>query len=165
LLLKQKEIMPITKYTPANLKKLKKDELRWHVMDLYEFIDLFDFHKLTEENEKLQEEIKKLQKDNGYLLDIKEQNEEIIDFQKEENENRSILSKDEVRELLRISEHRLKQIPDKKGKKLSQRDKACLYCVRDILGSFSDDDKMSDDPVEDDWYDDETLKLLDRLLK
>lgn len=57
------------------------------------------------------------------------------------------------------------QIPDKKGKKLSQRDKASLRRVRNILGSFSDDDKASDDPIDDDWYDDETLKLLDRLLK
>jgi len=48
--------MPITKYTGANLKKLKKDRLIGHIIDLYEFIDLFDFHKLTEENEKLKEE-------------------------------------------------------------------------------------------------------------
>jgi chromosome segregation ATPase len=126
---------------------------------------------------------------------------------KEENENRSTLSKDEVRELLRISEHRLKQIdelfdatdypvdiigdgyskvdaiyewvhnrdeeidelkkqiPKKPRKCFSYNDKARLSRVRDILGSFSDDDKASDDPTEDDWYDDETLKLLDRLIK
>ena len=59
------------------------------------------------------------------------------------------------------------QIPKKPGKKLSQRDKVCLSCVRDILGQFASDDKLLDegDRQEEDWYDDETLKLLDRLLK
>lgn len=58
-----------------------------------------------------------------------------------------------------------KQIPKKPRKCLSQNDKACLRCVRDILGQFNSDDKASDDPTGDDWFDDETLKLLDRLLK
>jgi len=68
-------------------------------------------------------------------------------------------------ELKEENEELKKQIPKKPRKCLSQKDKACLRRVRDVLGSFSDDDKASDDPTEDDWYDDETLKLLDRLLK
>ena len=57
------------------------------------------------------------------------------------------------------------QIPKKPRKCFSQNDKERLSRVREILGSFASDDKMSDDPVGDSWYDDETLKLLDRLLK
>ena len=72
---------------------------------------------------------------------------------------------EQVEKLEKKNEELRKQIPKKPRKCLSQKDKACLRRVRDVLGSFSDDDKASDDPTEDDWYDDETLKLLDRLIK
>jgi DNA repair exonuclease SbcCD ATPase subunit len=50
--------MPLTKYTGSNLKKLKKDGLICHILELYSFIDLFDHNaKTIEENEKLKEDI------------------------------------------------------------------------------------------------------------
>ena len=48
--------MPITLYSGANLKKLKKNELISHIVELYGFIELFDGEsivKLKEENEEL----------------------------------------------------------------------------------------------------------------
>jgi Fe2+ transport system protein B len=50
--------MPLTIYTGSNLKKLKKDALISHVVELYGFIDLFNGNtKTIEENEKLKEEV------------------------------------------------------------------------------------------------------------
>jgi hypothetical protein len=49
--------MPITKYTGANIKKMKKDDLIHHIIDLYQFIDLFDNSDLIK---KLQAEIETL---------------------------------------------------------------------------------------------------------
>ena len=34
--------MPLTKYSGANIKKMVKKDLISHIMDLYQFIDLFD---------------------------------------------------------------------------------------------------------------------------
>ena len=41
--------MPITKYTGANLKKLKKNELISHVIELYQFIELYDADEIYAE--------------------------------------------------------------------------------------------------------------------
>ena len=52
--------MSLTKFTGANLKKMKKDDLITHIIDCYAFIDVFDnsdlIKKLKEENEKLKEQ-------------------------------------------------------------------------------------------------------------
>jgi len=57
--------MPLTKYTGANLKKMKKFDLISHILDLYQFTDLFNnealykkqIAKLEEENEKLKRQL------------------------------------------------------------------------------------------------------------
>ena len=79
--------MPITKYTGANLKKLKKDELISHIIDLYGFIDLFSntsyddtyaegYEEGAEEKAK---EIKQLKEENKA---IRKENENIVANQK-----------------------------------------------------------------------------------
>lgn len=62
--------MPITMYNLPNLKKLLKKDLYFHVLDLYDFINLFDNIKTQKENEKLNnknlifiKEIQKLKKE------------------------------------------------------------------------------------------------------
>ena len=181
--------MPITKYTPANLKKLKKDELRWHVMDLYEFIDLFDFHKLTEENEDLKKEIvnistiknKQIKKEKDkyesmcseqaesdcakYINELQEENEKfkkinkkLAEQMKVKDDNWDLAMKNEE-ELKEENENLKKQIPDKKGKKLSQADK-------EVLGLLMDD-AISLSPLTNDEEAEKAPKynLLKRLLK
>ena len=44
-------------YKLTNLKKLLKKDLFLHVLDLYDFINLFDDKKIQKENEKLKEQI------------------------------------------------------------------------------------------------------------
>ena len=81
--------MPITKYTGANIKKLKKDELISHIIDLYGFIDLFSntsyddtYAEGYEEGaEEKAEEIKQLKKQ------IDELTEENKKFKDEEEKN------------------------------------------------------------------------------
>jgi len=64
--------MPITLYTGENLKKLKKDELVGHIVDLYKFIDLFDGNtKTIKENEELKEENEELKKEVVNIVKIK----------------------------------------------------------------------------------------------
>ena len=101
--------------------------------------------------------------------DIKE------DYEKLQKENEKLNSngqeqhdhyENEISNLKEENEELKKQIPKKPRKCFSQKDKACLRRVRDILGEFNADDKASDDPMANTWFaDDETLKLLDRLLK
>jgi len=57
------------------------------------------------------------------------------------------------------------QIPKKPRKCLSQRDKEVMGYLHGYLAHLHDDDKNSDDPCEEAHYSEETLKLLDRLLK
>ena len=59
--------MPLTKFTGANLKKMKKDDLIRHIIDCYSFIDVFDDSDL----------IKKLKKENEELKKFKENTEEM----------------------------------------------------------------------------------------
>jgi len=81
--------MPITKYTGANIKKLKKDELISHVIELYGFIDLFnneepkdreiaklkeDYAQMKDWTDRHQEEIHRLKDEKNTL---KEENEEL----------------------------------------------------------------------------------------
>tara|TARA_R100001015_G_C4587436_1_gene143243 strand:+ start:141 stop:923 length:783 start_codon:yes stop_codon:yes gene_type:complete len=98
------------------------------------------------------EELKKYGK--GYLL---------AEVKKLKEENKNLKEGNEA--LNSLVKMYKAQIPKKPRKCFSQNDKARLRRVREILGSFASDDKASDDPCNDDWYDDETLKLLDRLLK
>tara|TARA_R110000796_G_scaffold29389_1_gene79428 strand:+ start:1121 stop:1549 length:429 start_codon:yes stop_codon:yes gene_type:complete len=73
--------MPITKYTGANIKKMKKDDLIHHIIDLYKFIDLFDnsdlINKLQEENETLKADMEQLQREHD------EWEEEALDMREE----------------------------------------------------------------------------------
>jgi DNA repair exonuclease SbcCD ATPase subunit len=120
--------------------------------------------ELKEENEKLKKEIEEFNK-------LKEQIDELFDatdypvdiigdgYSKVDAIYEWVHNRDEEIDELK------KQIPKKPRKCFSYNDKARLSRVRDILGEFNADDKASDDPTEDDWYDDETLKLLDRLIK
>ena len=66
-LFKYKYQMPITKYTGSNLKKLKKDDLITHIIELYQFIDLFDndnkIKQLKEKITELKEYIRDLEND------------------------------------------------------------------------------------------------------
>tara|TARA_R110000796_G_scaffold94153_1_gene198899 strand:+ start:655 stop:1347 length:693 start_codon:yes stop_codon:yes gene_type:complete len=95
--------MPITKYTGANIKKLKKDELISHVIELYGFIDLFnneepkdrEIAKLKEKNEELKEENEELKEIITEHEAHIEELEEDIEEHKEENKQlkTNILSK------------------------------------------------------------------------
>ena len=62
--------MPITKFTPNKLKKTKKDDLIIHILDLYSFTEIFDNKSVKHITKaKLQEENKKLKKDNKFKTD------------------------------------------------------------------------------------------------
>lgn len=112
---------------------------------------------LVEERDKLKEEVEKLK----HRLEWEEMKEGVCEAADEE-----IKKLKEGNEALNSLVKMYKaQIPKKPRKCFSQNDKARLRRVRDILGEFNSDDKASDDPSNDDWFDDETLKLLDRLLK
>ena len=41
--------MPIPQYTPQKLKKIKKDDLIIHILELYTFLDIFDGNEIIEE--------------------------------------------------------------------------------------------------------------------
>ncbi len=72
--------MPLTKYSGANLKKLKKDELRCHIVELYGFIDIFSNENLLKKKD---EEIEKLKFHNeekdGIIFNIGDELKEYID--------------------------------------------------------------------------------------
>ena len=70
--------MPITKYTGANIKKLKKDELISHVIELYGFIDLFN------NEEPKDREIAKLKEDYAQMKDWTDRHIEEIHRLKDE---------------------------------------------------------------------------------
>ncbi len=59
------------------------------------------------------------------------------------------------------------QIPQKPGKKLSNRDKLVLSYLRDMLDVFNKEDKEKEegDDMNGEWCNDETLALLARLIK
>ena len=63
--------IPITIYTPANMKKLLKKDLVLHALDLQGFIELFECGKLLKENEELKQEKEKLR------LEVSEQQDYI----------------------------------------------------------------------------------------
>ena len=70
--------MPITKYTGANIKKLKKDELISHVIELYGFIDLFN------NEEPKDREIAKLKEDYTQMKDLTDRHQKEIHRLKDE---------------------------------------------------------------------------------
>ena len=70
--------MPITKYTGANIKKLKKDELISHVIELYGFIDIFNNEELKDR------EIAKLKEDYAQMKDWTDRHQEEIHRLKDE---------------------------------------------------------------------------------
>ena len=61
--------MPIPKITITQAKKMKKVDVIFHCFQLQQFIDLFDFDKLINENEKLKEENEKLKVHNLHYED------------------------------------------------------------------------------------------------
>lgn len=70
--------MPITKYTGANIKKLKKDELISHVIELYGFIDLFNNEELKDK------EIAKLKENYAQMKDWTDRHQKEIHRLKDE---------------------------------------------------------------------------------
>jgi len=101
--------MPITIYSGANLKKLKKDELMFHIVELYKFVELFDGEsivKLKQENQRLKRrekqnetDILKLFKENKTL---KQENERLK--RKEKSTNTLNLIELWIKENLKYSE-------------------------------------------------------------
>lgn len=97
--------MPLTKFTGANLKKMKKDDLIRHIIDCYGFIDIFDneaiFKKqitdLKEENEKLNTRWAKKRDEDGdsYRKLIKEWKDKYIALKKK---NEKLKCEDEEEE-------------------------------------------------------------------
>ena len=87
--------MPLTKYTGPQLKKLKKDELIIHIIELYKFIDIFDNEKLLIDFKNLKEENEKLQQYNewGKSATLK-WNESLIVIEKLKQEKQEL--KDEI---------------------------------------------------------------------
>ena len=183
--------MPITKYSGANLKKLKKDELIGHITDVYQFIDLFDFHKLTEENEKLKEVNEKLSKQLEFSIqarrkageaellekaalrnayeELKEENEKLKEHKLNREEQITKIADivgydypniDNNNKLIDMIENLKKQIPAKKGKKLSQNDKEILKGIQYIVEANYEDGSAS---LETFWAHEKNL--LNRLLK
>ena len=52
--------MPLTIYTPSNLKKMVKSDLLFHAIDLQDFINLFDDKNTKIKNDELKKENEKL---------------------------------------------------------------------------------------------------------
>ena len=104
--------MPLTKYTGANLKKMKKDDLISHIIDLYQFTDLFNnealykkqIAKLEEENKKLEDKIKELEGEKLELQLNKDKCLEYIDEYKEENKKLKNIENNDKQEMYAILE-------------------------------------------------------------
>ena len=104
--------MPLTKYTGANLKKMKKVDLISHIVDLYQFTDLFNnealykkqIAKLEEENKKLEDKIKELEGEKLELQLNKDKCLEYIDEYKEENKKLKNIENNDKQEMYAILE-------------------------------------------------------------
>ena len=147
--------MPITKYSGANLKKLKKDELIGHITDVYQFIDLFDFHKLTEENEKLKEVNEKLSKQLEFSIQARRKAGEAELLEKAALRNAYEELKEENEKLKEEISHKNKKFEAShiRRQKLKEENKELLIEIDDGI-TWGDGDR---------WI--ERRKLIDRLLK
>jgi len=87
--------MPITKYTGANLKKMKKNDLILHIVDLYQFTDLFNnealykkqIAKLEEENKKMKDMLLKFKRE---CDEVKEEVKQLDEDSDEEDTNEEL---------------------------------------------------------------------------
>ena len=127
--------------------------------------------ELSYENDEIN---RKWAEDNERNGDVcSEQQEQIIALEEENKKLKSQLHDLNIAFFTSSSEEReeikklKKQIPQKPGKKLSQRDKLVLSYLRGMLDVFNKEDKEREegDDMHGEWCDDETLKLLDRLIK
>tara|TARA_Y100001963_G_C6698484_1_gene408202 strand:- start:190 stop:588 length:399 start_codon:yes stop_codon:yes gene_type:complete len=126
--------MPLTKYTGANLKKMKKDDLISHILDLYQFTDLFNNEALYKKQViKLEEENKKMK---DMLLKFKKECDEVKDEVKQlEGEKLELqLNKDKAVEYLEkivIAKNNVIYADDKEELKVVNKelyDSRIFYC-------------------------------------
>ena len=94
--------MPLTKYTGANLKKMKKDDLISHILDLYQFTDLFNNEalykkqviKLEEKNKALKRQLEeKTDEYNIIVFYNTEHKKQVIKLEEENKKMKDMLLK------------------------------------------------------------------------
>lgn len=139
-----KEIMELANVAAESIMKLTKENEKLKT-ELNDFVNIFDgnvsMKKLKEENKKLKEERNRdagkylglLEKNTGLNLEIEELKDTFTHGNIHEIAKKNETLEEQIRLLGEENEKFKSQIPDKKGKKLSQNDKETLQSILDDI--------------------------------